>query len=267
MLNRLFILIALFGLMGSLGEAKNRKAEKAAKEAYKAELSKDWDKALALYEEAYRLEPEDTGRMLSVRRVRFQAGMQHVERGQKLRKEGKLEEALNEFQRGFAIDPSLGLAEQEVRRTYEMIQREKKGEESGQPAKPEDRGLSDAQRARKEMETRTSQVLSLPELKPLARTISNLKMNNQPVKVLYETVCKLAGINVLFDPDFLQGLQGRNYPIELNNVTIEEALEYLSLLTKAYYKPISANAIFVTKDDVGKRREYEDQVVKTFYLQ
>ncbi len=50
------------------------------------------------------------------------------------------------------------------------------------------------------------------------------------------------------------------------NVTLEEALDYIALLTKTFWKPISSNAIFVTEDNVTKRRDYEDEVVKVFYL-
>ncbi len=45
----------------------------------------------------------------------------------------------------------------------------------------------------------------VPELKPVTNQITSLKMNNQPPKVLYETVGKLAGINVLFDPQMQPG--------------------------------------------------------------
>ncbi len=103
----------------------------------------------------------------------------------------------------------------------------------------------------------------VPELKPVTNQISLLKMNNQPPKVLYETVGKLAGINVLFDP---QMQPGKNANLDLNNVTLQEALDYIALLTKTFWKPVSSNAIFVTEDNVTKRRDYEDEVVKVFYL-
>jgi general secretion pathway protein D len=89
-------------------------------------------------------------------------------------------------------------------------------------------------------------------------------MNNQPPRVLFETVGKLAGINVLFDPEYTAT---RNQSVEFNNVSLEEALSYLELVTKSFYKPISANAIFVTNDNTTKRRDYEEQVMKVFYLQ
>ena len=106
-------------------------------------------------------------------------------------------------------------------------------------------------------------LLPVPELKPVTNQITLLKMNNQPPKVLYETVGKLAGINVLFDPSYQAG---KNANLDLTNVTLSEALDYIALLTKTYWKPVGSNAIFVTDDNVTKRRDYEDEVVKVFYL-
>ena len=38
------------------------------------------------------------------------------------------------------------------------------------------------------------------------------------------------------------------------------------MVTKSFWKPLSANTIFVTNDNVTKRRDYEEQVMKVFYL-
>ncbi|MBY0375982.1 MAG: type II and III secretion system protein, partial [Bryobacteraceae bacterium] len=199
-------------------------------------------------------------------RARFQASQWHVDKGQDLRKAGKLEEAMAEFQRAYALDAASTIAEQELRRTYEMLQREKKKKEQGQPApKDEDRGLTPAAAARKDMEERVAGIQGVPELKPMGK-IQNLRINNQPVKNLWDTVAKLAGITVIFDQDYLQQ-STRNFSLEIQSAAIEEALDQVAVLTKAFWKPISANSIFVTQDQVTKRRDYEEQVVKTFYLQ
>lgn len=245
--------------------AKTRKGEKLLKEGEKAENMKDWDKALSLYEQALATDFGDPAYQLRVRKIRFQAAQSHIEIGLKLRRQGKLEEALSEFQKAFAIDPSSSLAETEAKRTYQMIQRNKG--ETGAALTEEDRGLTPAQVATREMEEKIASMRSVPDLKPLNPQISNLKMTNQNARVLFETVAKLAGINVLFDADFLSSLQGKNFSLDIMNSTIEESLDYLSLTTKAFWKPITANAIFVTQDQRQKRAEYEDSVVKVFYLQ
>jgi general secretion pathway protein D len=260
--------LALLLMVASGAGARTRKGDKIWKEGRAAEDRREFDKALELYEQALREDPADPGYLVSMRRVRFQAGQAHVDQGRKLRAQGKLEEALAEFQRAFAIDPSSSVAEQETRRTGQMIEREKKRAGGPGPAEvtPEERGLTPAQLARREAEERVASALPPPELKPITPQIGTLKMNNQPVKVLFETVGKLAGVNVVFDPDY-QSQPGKNYSVDLVNISLEDALDYVAVITKSYWKPLSANTVFVTNDNVTKRRDYEDYVVKVFYLQ
>jgi general secretion pathway protein D len=100
-----------------------------------------------------------------------------------------------------------------------------------------------------------------PEIKPLSRAPINLKMSND-AKLVFDTVAKLAGLTVIYDPDF----PARRITTELNNVTLEQALDIVSLESKAFWKPVTENIIFVIPDQPQKRRDYEEQVVKTFYL-
>src|SRR6516165_5406687 len=103
-----------------------------------------------------------------------------------------------------------------------------------------------------------------PELKPVIRQVPTLKMNNQPPRILYETVAKLAGINVAFDSQYTPPPRG--FSVELGSSTVEQAFDQLAIYTHTFWKPISSNTIFVTEDNVTKRRDYEDQVVKVFYV-
>ena len=100
-----------------------------------------------------------------------------------------------------------------------------------------------------------------PELKPLSREPINLKMTND-TRVVYETIAKLAGLSVIFDPDFTS----RRITAELPNVTLEQALDAVSLESKAFWKPITPSVIFVAPDNPQKRKDVEDEVVKTFYV-
>jgi general secretion pathway protein D len=229
------------------------------KQGYKAEIRKEYEQALAQYELAVNEDPADAGYQMGAKRVRFAAGQARVDLGLHLREQGKLVEALAEFQKAYAIDPASGIAEQELKRTRDMIDRQNK-----QPGQA-DKGLTPGEAAEREAEERVARMQAIPDLKPITRQISTLKMNNQPVKVLYETVGKLAGINVVMDPEFQAGAKP-NYTIDLSNTTLEEALDNLGVITKTFWKPLSPNTIFVTNDNVTKRRDYEDFVVKVFYI-
>ncbi|MDQ2900876.1 MAG: cohesin domain-containing protein [Acidobacteriota bacterium] len=268
-----FVLIACLLAEYPPLSARTRKGDKFLAEGRAAEVRKDWDKALDFDEKALSEDPTDAAYQLETRRVRFESSTFHVKNGQKIRAQGKLTEALLEFQKAYETDPSLDVAEQEVQRTRAMIERERKkaaqpktpGDGQAAAETPEDRGLTPHQLARKEENEKFESMLPVPELRPLNPQPINLKMNNQKPKILFETVGKLAGINVLFDPEY-DSTPGKNQSIEFNGSTLDQALDYLAVVTKSFWKPLSSNTIFVTVDNPTKRREYSEQVVKIFYL-
>ena len=88
-----------------------------------------------------------------------------------------------------------------------------------------------------------------------------LKMS-EDTKVVYQTIGKLGGLNVLFDSDYTS----RPLNIELNGVTLEEALDLVAAESKTFWKPMTGNTIFVASDNPAKRKELEENVIKTFYL-
>ncbi len=267
----LLLILTLIGLTVPPLPARNRKGDKFLAQGKAAEAREDWDKALQFDEQALSEDPSDAGYQLDMRRMRFQTAAYHVKNGQKIRTKGQLAQALAEFERAYAIDPSSDIAEQEVHRTKVMIDREKRkpaarpeGQTDQEAA--EERGMTPAQVAKKDADARFESLLPLPELRPLTAAPINLKMNNQKPRVLFETVGKLAGINVLFDPEYEAQNQTKPQSIDFNGSTLEQSLDYLAVVTKSYWKALSSNTIFVTLDNPTKLREYQEQVVKTFYL-
>lgn len=269
--NRLGVIIAVAGVLGSMAvslDAHTKKGDKFLKQGRKAQLAKDWDTALDFYEKALDEDPSDIAYRMVVRRTRFQVGQMHLTKGRELRRQGKLDAALAEFQKSYTVDPSSSVAEQELRRTYQMIKRreeeKKRGKSKAKGETGETIGLTPAERAWREAQKRIASIEPVPTLKPITPRLNALKINNQSTRVLYETVCKLAGINVIFDPEFQP--PPKKQSLDLSNTTLEDALRYLSILTKTFWKPLSENTIFVTNDNVTKRRDYQEMVVQVFYL-
>jgi general secretion pathway protein D len=263
--------IALAGAMLAPLPARTRKGDKLLVEGRDKDARKDYDAALELYEQALSQDPSDAYYQLSVERARFEASQAHVNAGLKIRAQGNLTQALIELQKGYQIDPSSNIAEMEIRRTQEMIAREKKkAQQPGMTPEQQEEskaeaGFTPAQLAKKAESEKLARILPVPELRPLKAEPINLVLRNQPPKVLFETVGKVAGINVLFDQDFIQQ-NTKALSIDITNSTLEQALDDLSVLTKGFWKPLSANTIFVTQDNTTKRRDYEEQVMKVFYL-
>src|ERR1700674_2348693 len=214
----------------------------------KAETIQDYDAAFVYYQKAVKADPYNANYKIKLNRIRFEASELHVKRGVELRKQGDLQGAAGEFQRAQAMDPSSPLADQELHKTVEMIAEKNRAADAAAepPADPNEALLA----------------ASPPEIKPLSRAPINLKMPNQEAKIIFDTIGKLAGLTVIYDPDF----PARRISVELNNVTMEQALEIVSLESKAFVKPVTENIIFVIPDQPQKRRDYEEQVVRTFYI-
>jgi general secretion pathway protein D len=246
-------------------EARTRKGDKLLSQGRTHESKKEWDEALDAYNKALAEDPADIVYQMAAEKCRFQTAQSHIDKGIRIRARGLLGEALLEFQRAYSINSGSAAAEQELRRTREMIEFErKKAQESGKESPAEERSLTPLERSKKEANERLDSILPVPQLKPINADPIRLKMSGQP-KLLFETVAKLAGLNVLWDPEYQPQVK-TNVPVEFDNSTLEEALDYLAVITKSYWKPLSPNTIFITMDNPNKRRDYEEQVAKVFYL-
>ncbi len=213
----------------------------------KAETLQDYDAAFVFYQKAVKADPYNAGYKIKLSTVRFEASELHVKQGVALRKKGDLQGAAGEFERAQTIDPSNPVAEQELRKTVEMIAEKNHEADAAAepPSDPNEKPLAS----------------SLPELKILSRAPISLSMDND-AKIVFETLGKLAGLTVIFDPDF----PARRISTHLNNVTMQQALDIVSMESKAFIKVETENIIFVIPDQTQKRRDYEEEVVKTLYI-
>jgi general secretion pathway protein D len=243
----LFVLILL-----CLGLPVVGKSHDSAKALYEkgadAEARQNYEQAFDYYKQAYNLKPKDLSYRTAFERTRFYAASSHVHRGQIMRDAGKLDEAQVEFQKALEIDPSSFIAQQELKRTEQMIK---------EAQNPQPQAAAPPSALRRRLEAAQGPV----ELAPISNVPITLKVTEKS-NVIYETVGKLAGINVLFDPDYVP----KQVRIELNGVTLEDALEIVSFETKTFWRPVTPNTIFVAADTPAKRKELEQNVIKTFYL-
>jgi general secretion pathway protein D len=216
-------------------------------EGRKAEAAQDYDTALDHYEKAAHADPSSAEYRLSATKMRMEAGQFHVESGEKALNKGDLQLALAEFEKAQAIDPSNAAADQEIKKTMSLIAAKSAADASAR-INPNPSADSDL-------------LQGPPALKPISVEPINLKMTND-ARVVFETIGKLAGLSVIFDPDFTS----RRISVELPNITLEQALDAVSLESKAFWKPLTQSVIFVAPDNPQKRRDVEDEEVRTFYL-
>jgi general secretion pathway protein D len=214
----------------------------------KAELRKDWDTALINYQRAMQSRPANAEYQLREAHARMEASQYHLEKGKKLLEQQRTSDALGEFQKAASIDPGNQAAKQELSRlmSKEVTARQER-----------EKDLKQALEANQRQEQAAS-----TELKPLpAEPLTHFRISADSKRV-YETLCKLAGLNVAFTSDF----QVQPVSLDLNNVTIENALHILSLQTHTFWRVVTFNTILVVPDNPANRRDYQTEVMRTVYL-
>ena len=214
-----------------------------------AQARLQYEAAYDFYKQAYDLKPRDLRYRAAFERARFEAASAIVHRGQKLREEGKLDEAVAEFQKALTVDPSLFIAKQELLRTQKMIndQRNPPPQAAGPPTS---------------LLQKIHEAAGPVELGPISNIPITVKLTDKSDTV-YRTIGQLAGINVLLDPDYTP----RPIKVELNGVTLEEALEITALESKTFWRPVTTNTIFVAADNPAKGKSWNRASSKLFILQ
>lgn len=244
-----------FSLFGLTPMASARSHHPSASRLYKqgqqAEARDDVETAYEDYYQAFQQKPDDLRYKTAYERTRFTAAAQHVKHGETLRDQGDVTGAVTEFLRALQIDPSNELAGQEIRATRQMEaakQSKPIAENLGEPVSPT-------------VEHELSDVGGPIHLRPLSNEPLTIHAVEDS-KVIYQTVGKMAGINVLFDPDY----HSQRIQVDLANTDLYDALRIIGVVSGTFWQPITSNTIFVAENNRAKRMELEDQAVQTFYL-
>jgi general secretion pathway protein D len=245
---RLRILLIPMVFLFVSSPAYSDEAKAAFNRGARAQSQNQYDEAYEAYKQAFALKPNEPKYEMAYLRSRALAADQHVQAGQSLREHGKLQEALGEFQKAAEIDHANHLAEQEVRRTAGMIRKETQQAGSAPSTKSESPLAKMAQEAEGPV-----------DLEPASDTPLTLRMTTTADNI-YKTIGKLAGFNILFDLDY----KPQRITVELNDVSLREALKMVAMESKTFWRPIATNAIFVAAE--SKRKEFEGNVMKTFYV-
>ena len=242
----LVAVLAVFGLTSAGLHAQS--ASSLFKRGQEAEARQDYDAAFDYFQKANAKSPKDLSYRTALYRVRVSASAMHLTKGRKLLQSGDEQGALAEFMHASEIDPGNEAAQQEIARL-----RQKNGQAAPQPevALPEPAG-----------EQQEIDSIGAPaELKPLSNEPLTLRMT-EDAKVVYQAIGKAAGVNVLFDPDY----NSKRIQVDLNNVSLLDALRIVSTMSGTFWRPVTSNTIFVAQNTRIKRTELDEQAVQTFYL-
>ena len=180
----------------------------------KAEERKDWDTALVDYEKARESDPANSLYILHEQNARTNASLFHLKNGRQMLKDGRADEAAGELQKAVRIDPTNPAAAQEL----DIILTKQ-----AKTKKEHTEALQKALKAREEENQPAAVKLQPFPQEPLA----HFRLSADSRRV-FETLGKLAGLNVAFTPDF------RPAPLseDLSGVKIEDALKLVSMQSK-----------------------------------
>jgi len=211
----------------------------------RAERRQEFDRAVLEYSKALQTHPDKLDYRKALQRAKLRASEEHTVAGRRLLGRGLFKEALDEFKLAYDLNPTSSTLPREI----ESAEAQRR---ANAPAPTIDQ-LKDRARER-----------GLPglDLGPGAREPLGLSFRGASLKETYQALGKSAGINFVFDPEF----HDQPITIDLTDVGFEQALNTLGSVGKTFYRVLDPKVVMVVPDTPNKRREYEQQVVKTFFL-
>ena len=225
-------------------------SSRAYKEGEREEQRRHWDLAVLAYEKALSIDPSDASARIALQRARFQAAQAHYERGRLHRSAGQLDMAIAELEVSVALDSTNDSALQELRRARADIEARNRETAGGTPvekAKAASRGARAAPPMLVPSSTKPIDVAFSPDTN---------------IKKIYTALGAAAGINTIYDPQ----LKDDKFTLDLRGMTFQKALETTMRQAGHFYKVIDEKTILIAQDTQQNRKEYEDLVVRTFFL-
>jgi general secretion pathway protein D len=241
---RLILLVAAALLAGGCA------ASAALSRGRDFEQRQEYDAAVAEYTQAVRKDPNNTEARLALDRAKLRASQDHFQRGRRLDATGKYEQALVEFEAAAELNPSDGEVDNAVRETRNKLRAKIAVSREG---KTELQSLIDRTRALPAPGLDLPADVKMPE---------SLFFSGAGSRLVFMAIGKIADISIGFDAAFREA----PVTIDLRNTTLRDALNAVGDQTRTFYRVTAPRTVLIIPDTPAKRREYEEEVVRVFYL-
>lgn len=215
-----------------------------------AEQRQDYDRAVVEYANALRTHPDHTDARLGLERAKLRAAEGHFLRARRLSATGKLDAALVEYELASELNPAGGDIDDELRSTRNKLRAK----------------VAVAQDGKTELQSLIERTRDLPppglDLPTDVKMPTSLSFRDAGSRDVFAAIARFAGISLIFDPAF------RETPVtvDLRNASLETALNTVTAGTRSFFRVTAPQTVIVIPDTPAKRREYEEEVVRTFYL-
>ena len=215
-----------------------------------AERIRDYDRAVVEYTKAVRLNPGDVNLRKALERVKLRASEEHFQRGRRLEATGKFEEALVEYQLAAELNPTSSAVDEALRSTRNQLRAK----------------ISIGREGKTQLQTLVERTRDLPppglDLPQNVRMPTSLVFRDAMSREVFLAIARFADISLTFDPTF----RDASITVDLRNASLEDALNAVSGATRTFFRVTAPRTVAVIPDTPAKRREYEEEIVRTFYL-
>jgi general secretion pathway protein D len=214
------------------------------------ERRQDYDAAVAEYTKAVRQKPNNTEARLALDRAKLRAAMDHFQRGRRHEALGRYEQALVEFEAAAELNPSSGDFDTAVRETRNKLRSK----------------IAVSREGKTELQALIDRTRSLPapglDLPADVKMPESLFFSGASSRLVFMAIGKIADISIGFDTSFREA----PVTIDLRNTTLRDALTAVSDQTRMFYRVTAPRTVLIVPDTPAKRREYEEEIVRVFYL-
>jgi general secretion pathway protein D len=208
-----------------------------------AERLQDYDRAVLEYQRALQESPDNVDIRRALDRARMRAATDHTNTARRLVGRGQYDEALTEYRLALELNPnSSGIAD-------EM--------KDAEAYRARGRASLDELKARAREHALPGLELNAEAQQPLG-----LVFRGASLREAYLALARAAAINITFDPSF----QDTSVTLDLQEVGFDQALAALAAAGHTFHRVVDAKVLNVVPDTPSKRREFEQQVVKTLFL-
>ena len=198
----------------------------------------DWDAAVGFYRQALQDDPDRPDYKIALERAMLAASQMYVSRAREFEAANQPEEALRAYRKALEFEPSnrpIALRASEIERML--------------------RDRLEATAPRPEIEKLREQARrqsAEPILNPASRDPLSIRFTNAGIRDVLNFIGNATGINVTYDRDF----QDRSITLNLEGVTLEQALQQIMVANQLFYKVLNERTIIVAADTTQKRTQY-----------
>ena len=127
----------------------------------------------------------------------------------------------------------------------------------------EDPGYAPAAALRAQIDAARGPVTVTPKLRTRDDRPVTLQFRDAPTKMIFEVLSRQTGINFIFDKDIKS--DGKT-TIFVQDVPIEQAIDLVLGQNQLGRQVLSDNLVLIYPNTAAKQKDYQDQIVRTFYL-